>query len=68
MLYWVHFRLADNRFSPKFIFKCDDDNLVDIFKFEAYLKTLDMYDDEIICGVREEAVPQRLGHQKKYFD
>ena len=47
MLYWVHFRLADKRFNPKFIFKCDDDNLVDIFQLEDYLETLDMYDDEI---------------------
>ena len=57
MLYWVHYRLADQRFEPKFILKCDDDNLVDIFQFEDYLETLDMYDDEMVCAVREEAVP-----------
>ena len=68
MLYWVHFRLADKRFNPKFIFKCDDDNLVDIFQLEDYLETLDMYDDEIVCAVKEEAVPARIGTEKKFID
>ena len=60
MLYWLHFRIADGRFRPKFIFKCDDDNLVNIFQLEDYLETLDLYDDEIVCSVREEAVPHRI--------
>ena len=65
MLYWVHYRLAGQRFKPKFIFKCDDDNLINIFQLEKYLKNLDMYDDEIVCAVREAAVPARIGHEKK---
>lgn len=68
ILYWVHFRLADERFRPKFIFKCDDDNLVDIFQLEDYLETLDMYDDEIVCAVREEAVPSRKENERKFID
>ena len=65
MLYWVHFRLADQRFRPKVILKLDDDNLVNIFRLESYLKSIELYDDEILCQVREEAVPHRLNHQKK---
>ena len=64
-LYWVHYRLAGERFNPKFILKCDDDNLVNIFELENYMDTLDMYDDEIVCAVREEAVPARLYSDKK---
>ena len=65
-LYWVHYRLAGERFNPKFILKCDDDNLVNIFELENYMETLDMYYDEIVCAVREEAVPARLYSDKKY--
>ena len=68
MLYWVHYRLVDDRFHPKFILKCDDDNLVDIFRLEDYLETLDLYDDEIVCAVQEEAVPARLEHEQKFID
>lgn len=68
MLYWIHFRLADERFKPRFILKCDDDNLVDIFQLEDYLQTLDMYDDEIVCAVREEAVPIRVESHKLFID
>ena len=66
MLYWVHYRLAGKRFKPKYIFKCDDDNLINIFELEEYLLSLDMYDDEIVCAVREEAVPVRIGNEKMY--
>ncbi len=65
ILYWVHYRLADRRFHPKVVLKLDDDNLVDIYKLETYLKSIDLYDDEIMCSVREEAVPDRLSHQKR---
>ena len=68
MLYWVHYRLAGKRFKPKYIFKCDDDNLINIFELEEYLLSLDMYDDEIVCAVREEAVPVRIGNEKMYVE
>ena len=35
-MYWVHNRITRGRFKPKWIFKCDDDNLVDIYSFEKY--------------------------------
>jgi hypothetical protein len=41
---------------------------VDIFQLEDYLETLDMYDDEIVCAVKEEAVPARIGTEKKFID
>ena len=61
MLYWTHYRMSDGRFRPKWVFKCDDDNFIDIFEFESYLHTLDKLNGaHIICSKREEAVPSRL--------
>ena len=61
MLYWTHYRMSDGRFRPKWVFKCDDDNFIDIFEFESYLHTLDKLNGaNIICSKREEAVPSRL--------
>ena len=61
MLYWTHYRMSDGRFRPKWVFKCDDDNFIDIFEFESYLHTLDkLKGAHIICSKREEAVPSRL--------
>ena len=60
MLYWTHYRMSDGRFRPKWVFKCDDDNFIDIFEFESYLHTLDKLNGaHIICSKREEAVPSR---------
>ena len=67
-MYWVHHRVTHGRFKPKWIFKCDDDNLVDIYAFEAYLKSLEnnatVKPDamKIYCYVRDDAVPIRPGH------
>jgi hypothetical protein len=41
IMYWVHTRVINGRFKPKWIFKCDDDNLVDIYRFEQYLISLE---------------------------
>ena len=61
MLYWAHYRMSDGRFRPKWVFKCDDDNFVNIFEFESYLHTFDsLKGSHIICSKREEAVPSRI--------
>ena len=61
MLYWAHYRMSDGRFGPKWIFKCDDDNFIDIFQFEAYLHNFDkLTGAHILCSKREEAVPSRI--------
>ena len=66
ILYWVHHRVTHGRFHPKWIFKCDDDNLVDIYSFEHYFKTLELTigteANEIHCFVRDDAVPLRPGN------
>lgn len=63
ILYWVHHRISHGKFKPRWIFKCDDDNLVDIYSFEKYLKSLESPLDanEIYCYVRDDAVPLRPG-------
>jgi hypothetical protein len=66
MLYWVHYRLSTGKFHPKWIMKCDDDNEVDIFQLEDYLHSIDLYDDEILCCVREDAVPSRIQPPDKW--
>ena len=66
-MYWVHNRITRGRFKPKWIFKCDDDNLVDIYKFEKYLLDLEeqvqteAQSNKIFCYVRDDAVPMRPG-------
>ena len=70
ILYWVHHRVTHGRFKPLYIFKCDDDNLVDIYSFENYLKSLEVsQSNQIYCYVRDDAVPIRPGHSPvKDFD
>ena len=68
MLYWAHYRMADGRFGPKWIFKCDDDNFMDIFQFETYLHTYDKLNGaHILCSKREEAVPSRIDKNSTWF-
>ena len=47
--------------------KCDDDNEVDIFQLEDYLHSIELYDDEILCCVREDAVPSRIQPPDKWW-
>ena len=66
-MYWVHNRITRGRFKPKWIFKCDDDNLVDIYSFEKYVISLEDQmkneadSNKIFCYVRDDAVPMRPG-------
>lgn len=60
--------MSDGRFRPKWIFKCDDDNFVDIFAFEKYLHTYDnLKGDHLICSKREEAVPSRIDPNNTWY-
>ncbi len=69
MLYWTHYRLADGRFRPKWIFKCDDDIFMDIFQFESYLHRFDhLKGQQIICSKREEAVPSRFNKNSTWYE
>ena len=67
IMYWVHNRITRGRFKPKWIFKCDDDNLVDIYSFEKYAISLEDQmkneadSNKIFCYVRDDAVPMRPG-------
>ena len=66
-MYWVNHRINNGRFKPKWIFKVDDDNLVDIYNLENYLKSLENNHNDIIlenpkriyCYVRDDATPIR---------
>ena len=72
IMYWVNHRINNGRFKPKWIFKVDDDNLVDIYNLENYLKSLENnhnHNNNIIenpkriyCYVRDDATPIRPGH------
>ena len=78
IMYWVHHRVSDGRFKPKWIFKVDDDNLVDIYKLELYLKSIEkstnINDTEItynnpkkmFCSVRDDATPIRYIQLPKF--
>ena len=67
IMYWVNHRINNGRFKPKWIFKVDDDNLVDIYNLENYLKSLENNHNDIIlenpkriyCYVRDDATPIR---------
>ena len=60
IMYWVHHRVTNGRFKPKWIFKCDDDNLVNIYKLEKYLKSIEEQNSKrIYCYVRDDAIPIR---------
>lgn len=71
ILYWAYHRMAEGKFMPKWIFKVDDDNMVDIFMVENYLlSVLEQETDhkstnEILCYVRDDAVPVRPGSAAK---
>ena len=68
IMYWVNHRINNGRFKPKWIFKVDDDNLVDIYNLENYLKSLENNHNDIVlenpkriyCYVRDDATPIRL--------
>ena len=69
MLYWVYYRVKDRGLNPDWVFKVDDDNLVDIFNFEDYLHKMAPSAEggnEIHCYVREDDIPDRSNDSSKW--